>query len=107
MTAGVGAKVPHLLLSVAAESVEANKSGCAIDFRSIREDDLRIRNDPWYNVPGMWTRFILTTAAFTHCVLIQSLQNIYGWLKSKRTLRTCKFLVTVRNSYTHTRLVLS
>lgn len=53
MTAGVGAKVPRLLLSVSVEYVEAGKAGRPMNLMSIREDDPRIQSDPWFNAPGV------------------------------------------------------
>lgn len=53
MTRGVGAKVPNLLLSVAAEYAEARKCGRCLNIDNIGEGDSRIRNDPWYRIPGM------------------------------------------------------
>lgn len=58
MTGGVGASVPRLLLSMAAEYAEARKAGRPMDLKSIKADDPRIRNDPWYYIPGMWFRII-------------------------------------------------
>lgn len=52
MTSGRGAKVPLLLQSVAAEYMEAGRSGCLANLERIREDDPRVLNNPWYNVAG-------------------------------------------------------
>ena len=55
MTGGRGAKVPRLLQSVGVEYVEAGNTGRQVNLDSIKEDDPRVMNNPFYNIPGLGT----------------------------------------------------
>lgn len=75
MTSGRGAKVPLLLQSVAAEYMEAGRAGRLANLDSIKEDDPRVLNNPWYNVAGT-------------CRFISLLSNILPIKSPHRSART-------------------